>query len=202
MKLLHIDASILNEQSVSRQLTAAIVKRLGEVDPGVEVVRKDLAANPIEHLTAPEFLAFRGVAPQDDAAKSNAARNAQVLDDFLGADVVVIGAPMYNFSLPSQLKAWLDRIAVAGKTFRYTEAGVEGLIGGKRVIIASSRGGKYSDGAPAAFLDHQEAYLRGFFGFLGATDITFVRAEGLATGETNRAAAIDAAIRAVEVLDA
>ncbi len=109
---------------------------------------------------------------------------------------------MYNFSLPSQLKAWLDRVAVAGKTFRYTPSGVEGLAGGKRVIIASTRGGIYSDGAPAAFLDHQETYLRGFLGFLGITDVTFVRAEGLAFGPDSRAAAINAAVAQVEKLAA
>ena len=100
---------------------------------------------------------------------------------------------MYNFSLPTQLRAWLDRLAVPGKTFRYTESGAEGLAGGKRVIVASARGGLYGEGAPAAFLDHQETYLRGFFGFLGITDVTFVRAEGLALGEESRNASLAAA---------
>ncbi|MDT2019903.1 FMN-dependent NADH-azoreductase [Methylocella sp. CPCC 101449] len=202
MTLLHIDASILSEQSVSRQLTAAIVKRLQDATPGLQVIHNDLAAEPVAHLTAPEFLALRGVEPQDDVAKREVARNAKVLDDFLAADTVVIGAPMYNFSLPSQLKAWLDRIAVAGKTFRYSESGVEGLAGGKRVIIASSRGGFYGEGTPAASLDHQETYLRGFFGFLGVTDITFVRAEGLAISPESRAAAIDTAVAQVDKLAA
>ncbi|WP_338805804.1 FMN-dependent NADH-azoreductase [Pseudomonas chlororaphis] len=202
MKLLHIDASILNEQSASRQLTTAIVKRLSQVTPGVEVVYNDLAAEPIGHLSTAEFLAFQGGEPQDDTARREVAQNAKFLSDFLASDVIVIGAPMYNFSLPSQLKAWLDRVAVAGKTFRYTQSGVEGLAGGKRVIIASTRGGLYSDGAPAAFLDHQETYLRGFFGFLGITDVTFVRAEGLAFGADSRAAAIDAAVAQVEKLAA
>ncbi|CAI0700004.1 FMN-dependent NADH-azoreductase [Serratia ficaria] len=202
MTLLHIDASILNEQSVSRQLTAAIVKRLSETASDIEIVRSDLAAEPIGHLSTPEFLAFQGIEPEDAAARQAVSRNAKLLNDFLAADTVVVGAPMYNFSLPSQLKAWLDRIAVAGKTFRYSASGVEGLAGGKRVIVASTRGGQYSEGAPAAFLDHQETYLRGFFGFLGITDVTFVRAEGLGLGDDARKAAIDAAVADVEKLSA
>lgn len=201
MKLLHLDASILNEQSASRPLTAAIIGRLRQTTPGAEVIYHDLAAEPIGHLTAAEFLAPRGVEPEGEGAKRDVARNAKLLDDFLAADVVVIGAPMYNFSLPSQLKAWLDRMAVAGKTFSYTVNGAEGLVKGKRIIIVSTRGGIYSEGTPAAFLDHQETYLRGFFGFLGVTDITFIRAEGLGSLE-NRHAAIEAAVTQIDQLAA
>ncbi|WP_426119101.1 FMN-dependent NADH-azoreductase [Pseudomonas sp. DSP3-2-2] len=202
MTLLHIDASILDHQSVSRQLTATIVERLTEGKPGIQVVRTDLAADPIGHLSAAEFLAFQGVEPQDEATKQQVARNEQFLTDFLAAEIVVIGAPMYNFSLPTQLKAWLDRIAVAGKTFRYSATGVEGLAGGKRVIVASTRGGLFSEGAPAASLDHQETYLRGIFGFVGINDVTFVRAEGLALGDETRKAAVATAIAQVEQLAA
>lgn len=200
MTLLHIDASILGDQSISRQLSAAIVERLRETSPAQSVVHYDLSAQPVGHLSTAEFLAFQGVEPQDTGTQQDVARNAQVLDDFLAAEVIVIGAPMYNFSLPSQLKAWIDRIAVAGKTFRYTAEGVEGLAGGKRVIIASTRGGLYSEGNPAAFLDHQETFLRGFFGFIGITDVTFVRAEGLALGEQPRNAAIEAAVAQIDTL--
>lgn len=200
MTLLHIDSSILNDQSVSRQLSAAIVKRLSSAIPGTEVVHNDLVADPVGHLSAAEFLALQGIEPQDDAAKQSVARNARLVEDFLAADTVVIGAPMYNFALPTQLRAWLDRLAVPGKTFRYTESGAEGLAGGKRVIVASARGGLYGEGAPAAFLDHQETYLRGFFGFLGITDVTFVRAEGLALGEDSRNAALAAAETAIAQL--
>jgi FMN-dependent NADH-azoreductase len=202
MTLLHIDASILSEQSVSRQLTAAVVKQLTEANQELRVVRSDLAAEPVNHLSSAEFLAFRGIEPHGDGAKQAVARNAKVLEDFLAADIIVIGAPMYNFSLPSQLKAWLDRIAVAGRTFRYTENGVEGLVAGKKVIVASTRGGLHSEGSPAAFLDHQETYLRGFFGFLGITDVTFVRAEGLAINPESRASAIDAATAEIRTLAA
>lgn len=202
MTLLQIDTSILDEQSASRLLTAAIVQRLRTARPGVAVIANDLAAQPIGHLTRAEFLALQGVVPDDALAQQDAARNARLLDDFLAADVVVVGAPMYNFSLPSQLKAWLDRIAVAGKTFRYTANGVEGLAGGKRVIIASTRGGLYGEGSPAAFLDHQETYLRGFFGFLGITEVNFVRAEGLALGAASRNAALESAVAEAATLAA
>ncbi|ARB30203.1 NAD(P)H-dependent oxidoreductase [Pseudomonas tolaasii] len=196
MKLLHIDSSILKEQSASRQLTVAIAKHLIHITTGIEAIHYDLCAEPIGHLSAAEFLAFKGVEPGDAAAQREVARNTQLLCDFLAADVIIVGAPMYNFSLPSQLKAWLDRIAVAGKTFHYTENGVEGLARGKRVIVASTRGGFYNNGA----LDHQETYLRGFFAFLGIADITFIRAEGLAFGPDKRNAAIESAVAQIEKL--
>lgn len=202
MTLLHVDTSILNEQSVSRQLTAAIVKRLIDASPGIEVIHTDLAAEAVGHLSGAEFLALQGIEPQGDDTKQAVARNARILSDFLAADVIVIGAPMYNFALPTPLRAWLDRLAVPGKTFRYTPSGVEGLAKGKRVIVASTRGGLYGEGSPLAFLDHQETYLRGFLGFLGITDITFVRAEGLAISPESRIAAIDAAVAEVEKLAA
>jgi FMN-dependent NADH-azoreductase len=119
----------------------------------------------------------------------------RVLDEFLDADVIVVGAPMYNFGIPSQLKAWIDRIAVRGKTFAYTEQGPKGLAGGKIVIIASARGGFYGAGSPAAGMDHQESYLRTVFGFLGVTDVRFVRAEGLNVSPENKQKALEAAER-------
>lgn len=202
MTLLHIDASILGDQSTSRQLTAAIVKHLTSTKPGTQVVYTDLVAEPVGHLSGVEFLALQGTEPQDEATKQAAARNVKLLNDFLAADVIVIGAPMYNFTLPTQLRAWLDRLAVPGKTFRYSEKGVEGLAGSKRVIVASTRGGLYGEGTPQAFLEHQETYLRGFFGFLGVTDITFVQAEGLALGPDSRTASINAAEAAIQKLAA
>lgn len=202
MTLLHVDSSILNEQSVSRQLTAAIVKHLSAARPDARIIHTDLAADPINHLSSAEFLALQGVEPQDEDVKQAVARNAKLVDDFLAADIIIVGAPMYNFTLPTQLRAWLDRLAVPGKTFRYSENGAEGLAKDKRVIVASTRGGLYGEGAPSAFLDHQETYLRSFFGFLGITDITFIRAEGLALGPENRSAAIDAAVSQVGSLTA
>lgn len=193
MKLLHIDASILGQNSVSRQLSAAIVEHVRAAHPGIEVIHTDLGAEPIGHLTGAHLAAAQGSTPESPSLLDDLARGGKALEDFLAADIVVVGAPMYNFSVSSQLKAWIDRIAVAGKTFRYTGKGPEGLAGGRKVIVASSRGGFYGPDSPEAFLDHQESYLRGIFGFLGITDLTFVRAEGLNISADQRQTAIAAA---------
>ena len=195
MQILHIDSSISGDQSVSRQLTANIVAKLTAANPGAAVAYRDLAAAPVPHQS-PAILLSKIQPPTDEADRdgqvcTEIAATDAALDAFLAADVIVLGAPMYNFSIPSQLKAWIDSLAVAGKTFRYTEAGAEGLAGGKKVIIASSRGGLYGADSPIAFMDHQENYLRGFFGFIGVTDIAFVRAEGLALGPEQRRLALE-----------
>ena len=189
MKLLHVDSSILGAGSVSRDLSADVVATFQGRQSDLTVTRLDLAATPIGHLTGAHLAAAQG-APVDDALKADVAIGLAALEEFLAADIVVIGAPMYNFGIPSQLKAWIDRISIAGKTFRYTEQGPVGLAGGKKLVIASSRGGVYSGGAPAAAFDHQETYLKAAFGFLGITDITFIRAEGVAMGEEARNGAI------------
>ncbi len=200
MKLLHLDSSILGENSASRALSAAVVARLRQVDPALEVSYRDLAAQPLPHLSGGHLAAAAG-AGDTAAFAEELADSAATLDAFLAADIVVIGTPMYNFGIPSQLKAWIDRIAVAGKTFRYSEKGPEGLAGGKRIVIASARGGVYSAGAPAEPNDFQENYLRAVFGFLGVTDIEIVRAEGLAMGPDQRQAAMAAALQASTGLD-
>ncbi|HET8554188.1 MAG TPA: FMN-dependent NADH-azoreductase [Rhodanobacteraceae bacterium] len=182
MKLLHLDTSALGSHSVSRQLSAAIVEKWVQDHPGTQVDYHDLAADPIPHWL-----------PVVDTSREPDHLGERVLADFLAADVIVIGAPMYNFSISSQLKAWIDRIAVPGKAFRYTENGPEGLAGGKRVIIASSRGGVYSEG-PATAADFQEPYLRTVLGFFGITDIRFVRAEGVGLGPEQKAQAIETAL--------
>ncbi|MGO9357455.1 MAG: FMN-dependent NADH-azoreductase [Xanthobacteraceae bacterium] len=192
MKLLHIDSSILGEGSVSRSLSAEVVATLRASQPGVEVTYRDLAYEPLGHLTAVHLGALQG-APVDPALLGDVTDGKVALDDFLAADIVVVGAPMYNFGIPSQLKAWIDRVAIAGKTFRYTENGPQGLAGGKKLIVVSSRGGVFSAGTPTAAFDFQETYLRTLFGFLGVTDITFVRAEGVAMGPEARTRAIEAA---------
>jgi FMN-dependent NADH-azoreductase len=185
MKLLHIDSSIQGEGSATRELTGEIVRRAQRERPGLEVIRRDLATNELPHLS------LAALARTDELA---AARDAAVLDEFLGADVIVIGAPLYNFSIPSQLKAWIDRISVAGKTFRYTANGPVGLAGGKELIIAVARGGVYGAGGPPEF---GESYLRFLFGFLGITEVTFVRAEGLSVSAEERAAALARARAAI-----
>ncbi|WP_102944775.1 NAD(P)H-dependent oxidoreductase [Stenotrophomonas sp. VV52] len=181
MKLLHIDASVLGDNSVSRQLSAAVVARFNETVEHLDVTYRDLDRNPIPHLSS-------GSLAQADAAEATEAED--VMQQFLAADVIVIGAPMYNFSIPSTLKAWIDRVAVAGRTFKYTENGPVGLAGGKRVIIASSRGGIYTD-SPA---DFQEPFLRQVFAFMGIDNVEFVRAEGIAYSPTYREEAIAAAL--------
>jgi FMN-dependent NADH-azoreductase len=158
--ILHIDSSITGENSASRAISQSIVDQLTIERGGVELLRRDLVSEPLPHLTLDAFA------------------DSTVLDEFLAADTVVVGAPMYNFTLPTQLKAWLDRIIVAGKTFRYTDSGPEGLATGKRVIVAMARGGFYDAGSPAAGLEHLETYLRGVFGFIGI-EPEFVAADGL-----------------------
>lgn len=187
MKLLHIDAGITGETSVSRQVSAAVVQAARDVIPALEVVRRDLDAQPIPHLGSRNLGTDEG---------------AEVLQEFLDADVVVIGAPMYNFSIPSQLKAWFDRILVAGKTFSYTEQGPKGLAGGKKVIIASARGNLYAPGTPLAANDFHEPYLRAVFAFIGIDDLTIVRAEGVAFGPEQRQAALQAALAAAPAVAA
>ena len=193
MKLLHVDSSILGPGSVSRHLSASIVAQQQALHPDIEIVRRDLATDPVDHLTGLHLAAAQGAVPESGALQADVAAGQAALEDFLAADIVVVGAPMYNFGIPSQLKAWIDRLAVAGRTFRYGANGAEGLAGGKTVIIASSRGGFYGADTQAAFLDHQETYLRGVFGFFGITDIRFIRAEGIAMGEAQRQQAIDSA---------
>ena len=202
MKLLHIDSSILGANSVSRILSAEIVARQRALRPGLEVVYRDLAAEPPLHLQGAHLAAWQGTAVADPAVANDAARGNAYIDELIAADVIVIGAPMYNFTVPTQLKGWIDRIAVAGKTFRYTEKGPESLLSkGKKVIIASSRGGIYSAG-PAAAMEHQESYLTAALGFIGLTDVTIVRAEGVSLSPDARTGAIAKARGQIEALAA
>jgi FMN-dependent NADH-azoreductase len=180
MRLLHIDSSIQGSNSVSRTLSAEVVAAERAKSPGLAVTYRDLAAEPLQHLSPAHLAAAQpGEAELPAALRHDLAQGQAALDEFLAADVVVIGTPMYNFTIPSQLKAWIDRVCVAGKTFKYGESGVIGLAGGKRLIVVSSRGGMYGAGSPWSANDHQETYLSAVFGFLGVTDVTFVRAEGL-----------------------
>lgn len=200
MKLLHIDSSITGQASLSRQLTAHIVDQFRAAAPELTVLRRDLDAAPLAHLDQKQLAAaFAGNSPDLETEKA-LQTNASVLAEFQDANIVVIGAPMYNFSIPSQLKAWIDRVMVAGKTFRYTEKGPEGLAGGKKIIIASTRGGVYEAGTPYAAIDFQEAYLRGVFQFLGVTDIQIVRAEGVSMGPAQRDAALAKAIETIPAI--
>ena len=175
MTILHIDSSIIGDSSVSRTISSAIVDRMVREDPQSDLVHRDLVEQPLPHLTLEAFA------------------DTSVLDEFLAADTVVIGAPMYNFTLPSQLKAWLDRILVSGTTFRYTADGPEGLVKDKRVIVALARGGVYDTGSPAASLEHLETYLRGVFNFIGV-EPEFVAADGLNISPEHKETAVRAAL--------
>ncbi|WP_029003989.1 FMN-dependent NADH-azoreductase [Azorhizobium doebereinerae] len=224
MNLLHIDSSITGAQSVSRQLSASVVARLAAITPGLSVVYRDLAVAPVPQQSQDLLFArlkasydagalagevaegvaaaVRGGAQVTPAGRDAAARADVVLEEFLAADIVVVGAPMYNFGPPSQLKDWLDCLCVMGRTFRYSASGIEGLAGGRSVIIASSRGGIYSAPSPMAAMDHQESLLATVFGFLGVRDISYVRAEGVNLGPEQRQRAIADALAEVAALKA
>ncbi len=196
MKLLHIDSSVLGPHSVSRQVSAAIVDRLRQATPGLDIIYRDLSAEPLTHLSGSHLAAARGARARRRACRDDIAAGSAALDEFLAADIVVLGAPMYNFTIPSQLKAWIDRILVAGKTFNYGAAGPEGLAGDKRVIVAMSRGGFYGADTPAAAGEHLETYLRWVFGFIGVTNPEFISADGVQVGPEHREKALAEALQA------
>ena len=202
MKLLHIDSSILGPNSVSRTLTAEVVEQQRRLHPGLEVTYRDLAAAPHLHFSPAHLAASYGVAPDVTVANDLVDGNA-VIDELFAADIIVIGAPMYNFALPTQLKAWIDRSLIAGRTFHYTPTGPEGLLPkGKKVIVASSRGGFYGPDSPIAAFDHQETYLKQALGFIGLTDLTVVRAEGLSVSPDSKEAALASARQSISALAA
>lgn len=201
MKLLHIDSSVLNDHSASRKLTAEIVEQIRNTHAQVTVSYRDLAVTAPAHLSA-EILGAR-FAPQEqwtEVQKQEHAITESLLSELFEADTIIIGAPMYNFGIPTQLKAWIDRIAQAGRTFRYSANGPEGLVTGKKVIIASSRGGVFSTSEQMRAMDFQEDYLKAVLGFLGMHDVTIIRAEGLSMGDANRNAAFDTARAAINDL--
>jgi len=178
MKILHLDSSLAGDNSVSKKISAAVVAKLTGDHPGATVVHRDLGVDPLPHLTLADLA------------------DHTLVDEFLSADVIVIGAPMYNFTVPTNLKAWLDRIAIAGKSFQYGSNGPAGLAGGRKVIVASTRGGFYGPDSPIAGYELQDRYLQTFFGFLGIGDISFIHAEGLGMGPELRERAVNSALAA------
>ncbi|MBY2907681.1 FMN-dependent NADH-azoreductase [Rhizobium leguminosarum] len=201
MKLLHLDTSILGTPSVTRELSAMIVERIVKSDPTTQVTYRDLAADALPHFsvtTVPSAHFLAGPeAPSDDDGKRSRAQSDQVLQDFLDADTIVIGVPMYNWNIPSQLKAWFDRIVIPGTTFAPTKDGPVALAPNKRVIAAIARGGFYGKDSAMFSAEHAESYIRIVFNFLGCKDIEFVLAEGLSQGEASKAEAIKSAHEAV-----
>ena len=202
MQILHLDSSALGAMSVSRQLTAQIVARHLALHPDAKVTYRDLAADPALHLTGAHMAARMGATSDDATLNDDLVKGNAYMDELFAADVIVIGAPMYNLSIPTPLKAWIDRVAVAGKTFQYTATGPEGLLKGKKAFIASARGGVYSAGSPAAALEHQESYLTGLLAFIGVTDVKVVRAEGIAFGPEAKEAAIAHALEDIAAIAA
>ncbi len=202
MNLLHIDSSILGTHSVSRALTHQIVEQWRASHAVSKVEYLDLAVDAPTHLNG-DSMGFRapptGLAPTALQQAENAV-SERLVSQFLAADVVVIGAPMYNFGIPTQLRAWIDRIAQPGRTFGYTDKGPHGLAGGKTVIVVSSRGGIYSTSEGGRAMEHQESYLQTVLGFLGVTDVRFVRAEGMAMGPAAKTAALQSAALEVKAL--
>jgi FMN-dependent NADH-azoreductase len=203
MNILHLDSSITGQHSVSRLLSADVVAAEVAQNPGAEVIYHDLSETPLMHLSPAHLAAFQGGSVADEALRKDLALGAKLIEELFSADVIVIGAPMYNHGLPTQLKSWIDRVAVAGKTFRYTERGPEGLLpAGKQVFIVSSKGGFYSGDSPAKHLEHSENHLMGVLGLMGLRAVTTIRAEGIGLGPEARQRAIDEARRAIGNLNA
>ena len=194
MKLLHVDSSVLGGHSVSRQLTAEVVADWRKLHPNTTVEYLDLAVDTPNHFSADALGIKVGVqAEPTEAQRRENEVSERLVSQFLAADVIVVGAPLYNFTVPTQLKAWIDRLAQTGRTFKYTDKGAVGLATGKTVIVASSRGGMYSTSEGGQAMEHQESYLKVVFGFFGITDVRFVRAEGVGLGDAAKAAALAAA---------
>lgn len=200
-QILHIDSSILQESSVTRLLSAETVRQLREKFPRAVTRYRDVVQDEIPHLTGEIAAGFRAlpVSVNSDDVATQHRLSDHLVEEFLASDVIVIGAPMYNFSVSSQLKSWLDRLAQAGKTFRYTDKGPLGLSGGRTVVIASARGGFYNS-EPFSSMDFQERYLLAYFRFLGITDVHFIRAEGASKGEEVRDHEIKNALKSVNDL--
>ena len=197
--VLIIDSAATGDASVSRKLTAELSERLAQRDPSVHIVHRDIGANPIPHLTAETVGAIRGGPAETDIAHDALALSDALVAEVKEADVIVLGAPMYNFGIASTLKAWFDHLLRAGVTFRYTAEGPEGLVKGKRAVVIETRGGLYSEG-PAAAMDSQEAHIRTMLGFMGIDDVAFVRAEKLAFGPEAAEESVGGAIAALRSL--
>jgi FMN-dependent NADH-azoreductase len=197
--LLQLNASLFSDHGQSSQLAARYVAQWRAANPQGTVVARDLARDPLPHLSVERFQAFLASPEQRTPEQSaHAAASDALIDELKRSDVIVLGLPMYNFGIPSTLKAYFDHVARAGHTFRYTEKGPEGLLKGKRAVVFATRGGVYA-GTP---LDTQTAYVRDFLRFLGIDDVEFVYAEGLAMGDEPKARALAKAHEAIRSLDA
>lgn len=190
--VLVINSSALGEASVSNKLTAEFAERIRTSDPSATITVRDIGSNSVPHLTAETVGAIRGTA-ENDAARATLALSDELIDEIRRADLLVIGSPMYNFGMSSTLKTWFDHVLRAKVTFQYTESGPEGLMKGKKAVVIETRAGFYSEG-PSAGMDNQESHIRILLGFMGITDVNFVRAEKLAFGPEAASEAIAAAV--------
>ena len=195
--ILILDSAATGESSVSRRLTRAAAEALVARDPDAHIILRDVGSNPIPHLTAETVPAIRAGIVETEAAREALELSDALIAELKAADLIVIGAPMYNFGMPSTLKAWFDHVLRARITFQYSEAGPEGLLKGKKAIVVEARAGLYSEG-PAASMDSQEPHIRTLLGFMGIDDVTFVRAEKLAFGPEAAEAAIGDALGQLE----
>ncbi|MBC9794934.1 FMN-dependent NADH-azoreductase [Sinomicrobium weinanense] len=196
--VLHIKSGLQGEHSYSIQLGDAIIKRLQETYPGIRIRTRDLVREGFPHLQTETVNAFFTPEESRTPEQNDAIRNSErAIRELFEADILVIGVPMYNFNIPSQLKAWIDHIARAGITFRYGEHGPEGLVKNKKVYLALATGGIYTEG-PNQELDFIPAYLKAVLGFMGMTDIEIIRAEGTAM-PTTKAVAVEKALKTVDI---
>ncbi|HEX5181626.1 MAG TPA: FMN-dependent NADH-azoreductase [Allosphingosinicella sp.] len=198
-RVLIIDSAATGDASVSRKLTDAAAEAIRRRNPAARITRRDIGAEPIPHLTWETVPAVRAGIVESGTAREALALSDALVGELQEADFLVLGAPMYNFGMPSTLKAWFDHVLRAGITFRYGESGPEGLLKGRKALVVETRGGLYSEG-PAAGLDSQEPHLRTLLGFMGIDDVTFVRAEKLAFGPEAAAAAVAEAVGKIEEL--
>lgn len=185
MNILQIKSSLFGDDGQSSRLANEFVAALLERNPGAKLVVRDLVRDPVPHLDPARLAAF-GAKEPSPAQRAVLAESDTLIEELRQADRLVIGLPMYNFGVPSQLKAWYDHVARAGLTFRYTEKGPQGLLTGKKATIFATRGGEYA----ASGNDWQAEFVRVIFGFIGITDVEFVLAEGLALSEASRAASL------------
>ena len=195
--ILILDSAATGESSVSRRLTRAAAEVLVARDPDAHITLRDVGSNPIPHLNPETVPAIRAGIVETEAAREALELSDALIAELKAADLIVIGAPMYNFGMPSTLKAWFDHVLRARITFQYSEAGPEGLLKGKKAIVVEARAGLYSEG-PAASMDSQEPHIRTLLGFMGIDDVTFVRAEKLAFGPEAAEAAIGDALGQLE----
>ena len=193
MNVLYVTSSPRGSASYSNRVAANVLDELTARNPGATITVRDLAREPLPHIGDDFVAATRGpTGPQTDAQRALLARSDELVDELFAADVILIAAPMINFTIPSNLKAWIDYVARAGRTFRYSEKGPEGLVTGKQVIVVAARGGVYSNGSGSA-LDFQLPYLKSVLGFLGMTDVEVLEVEGTAYGPEAAEKAVAAA---------